>query len=153
MSQKTMASPALLVKNDGDLRTRVRIHNRGSSAAGPDDWWRFHAMKADERVEDVAVTRVLIGPQNQKRGLVELAVLAQTSDGIPSDEILANVLAAVSCSSVRPVGSSVRVVAATSRPFDVKAHIWLLPGVDRAVFDGLEARLRAAFAQGEGAWF
>ncbi|MCF6199323.1 MAG: baseplate J/gp47 family protein [Hyphomicrobiaceae bacterium] len=134
-------------EEDEDLRTRVRIHNRGSSSAGPDDWWRFHAMKADERVEDVAVTRVLIGPQNQQRGLVELAVLAQTSDGIPSNEILANVLAVVSCSSVRPVGSSVRVVAATSKPFDVKARIWLLPGVDKTVFSGLETRLRQAFSQ------
>ena len=131
---------------DEDLRIRVRIHNRGSSAAGPDDWWRFHAMKADERVEDVAVIRVPIGPHNQQRGLVRLSILAETPDGVPGEDVLENVRAHVTSDAVRPLGSKVEVVAATSRPVTVRAHIWLLPETQHFVFEKLETGLKQAFA-------
>lgn len=138
---------------DEDLRERVRIKVRGSSAAGAQDWWRQHAMRADERVEDVAVTLIPVGPDNQLRGLIELAVLAQTADGIPSDEILENVRAVVTSRAVRTLGSSPRVVAATTRPFDVRARIWLRAGAAISIADGLEARLRKAFARARGLGF
>jgi phage-related baseplate assembly protein len=134
-------------ESDEDLIERTRIRVRGSSAAGPDDWWRSKAMGADERVEDVAVTRVGVGQGNQERGLVELAVLAQSEDGVASEQLLEKVRRAVSNRAVRPLGSSVRVVAATTKAFSIHARIWLLPDAGVGVFEGLEGRLRAGFAK------
>ena len=138
---------------DEDLRERVRIKVRGSSAAGAQDWWRQHAMRADERVEDVAVTLIPVGPDNQRRGLIELAILAQTPDGIPSAEILENVRSVVTSRAVRTLGSSVRVVAETTKGFDVRARVWLRPDAPVTIADGLEARLRKAFARERGLGF
>jgi phage-related baseplate assembly protein len=134
---------------DEDLRERTRIYNRGSSSAGPDDWWRFHAMRADERVEDVAVTRVdfPIPGINQVRGKIILSILAQTADGVPSTEILDNVRAVVTSTRVRGVTTEVVVEAATSKPFSVVANVWLLPTAQRIVFDNLETQFRAAYAK------
>ena len=71
----------------------------------------------------------------------------------PSAEILENVRVAVTSRAVRTLGSSPRVVAATTRPFDVRARIWLLPDAAPAIFDGLEQRLREAFARARGLGF
>lgn len=136
-------------ESDADLRNRVRIKNRGSSSAGPDDWWRYHAMTADERVEDVAITRIHfpIPEPGQVRGKITVSVLAQTPDGIPSEEILANVRARLLSTAVRGVTTEVEVVSATSKSLDIAAKIWLLPSSTDAVFASLEATLRSAFAK------
>ncbi len=133
-------------ESDADLRQRTRIKNRGSSSAGPDDWWRYHAMAADERVEDVAVTRLPAGPDNTRRGRILLSLLAQTAAGVASPEMIERVRAAVSSPAVRPVGVEVDVRAASTRGFDVRAQIWLAPEAPGELFDGLEERLRAGFA-------
>ena len=99
------------------------------------------------------MTLIPVGPDNQRRGLIELAVLAQTADGIPSNEILENVRAVVTSRAVRTLGSSPRVVAATTRPFDVRARVWLRTGAAVTIADGLEARLRKAFARERGLGF
>ena len=132
---------------DEDLRQRVRIANRGSSSAGPDDWWKRHAMGAHELVEDVSVERVPIGDDNSQRGFVRLAILAQTPDGIPSEEILTAVRDVVTSDHVRNTCAKVEVVAATSISFDVGAKVWLFDDAPPGTFDTLEQALRDEVAK------
>ena len=139
-------------ESDADLRLRTRIKNRGSSSAGPDDWWRFHAMAADERVEDVAISRVKypIPEPGEVRGTITLSILAQTNDGVPSQEILDNVFAHVNKPNVRGTTTGVIVVPATTVGVDIHADIWLEDDTQDFVFDGLEAHLRAEWAERRG---
>ncbi len=137
----------LVDEPDEDFRERVRISNRGSSSAGPDDWWRKHALAAHEQVEDVSVDRVEIGPDNEERGFIRVAVLADTDDGIPSEEILTDVRNKLTADDVRGVCVKVEVVAATSLVFDVTAKIWTFENAASDTFDNLEAQLRAAVAE------
>lgn len=133
---------------DRDLKLRIRVKNRGSSAAGPDDWWRYHAMRAHEDVEDVAATRVAFPfpAPTQQRGDVLISVLAETVDGTPTQEMLDAVQAVLSSPSVRPVGSNPIVRSATTRVVDIAADVWLRPDAPVGTFEALEARLTAAWA-------
>ncbi len=135
-------------ENDADLRARVRTKNRGSSAAGPLDWWRAHAQAADAEVEDVAVTRpdFPTPAPGQTRGAITISVLAKGATGEPSTQTLAAVEAALTSPAVRGATTDVTVQAATRTSVDVTAEIWLGAGVDVAIYDGLAERLAGAWA-------
>lgn len=139
-------------ESDADLRTRVRIKNRGSSSAGPDDWWRFYAMEAHELVEDVAINRVKypIPEPGEVRGTITLSILAQTEDGVPNQEILDAVYAHVNSTSVRGTTTGVIVLPATTVGVDIDADIWLEDDAQDFVFDGLESYLRAQWSERRG---
>lgn len=135
-------------ESDAALRTRVRLWARGSSSAGPDDWWRFHAMTADPLVEDVAVSRVTfpIPAPAEQRGSLRISVLARTPDGVPPPEVLTRVSQALTSRSVRGVTTSVEVVPATLLPVNVVADVWLLPDALPGTVAAIEPALRAAWS-------
>jgi len=133
-------------ESDEDLIRRIRISNRGSSSAGPDDWWRKHALAAHERVEAVAVYRVPVGTENEQRGLVQLSILSKDPDGVPSQEVLDAVRARVTRRDVRNICATVQVVAATSITVDVEIKVWLRKDAVPGVFESMEQRLRDAVA-------
>ena len=134
-------------ENDEDFRRRIRISNRGSSSAGPDDWWRRHAMEAHERVEDVSVQRVPIGPENEQRGLVRLSILSKDPTGIPTQDVIDAVRAKVSQPNVRNTCSAVDVVSATSVTVDVRIKVWMRPDALPGVFENMESHLLKAMAE------
>jgi phage-related baseplate assembly protein len=133
---------------DADLRQRTRIRNRGSSAAGPDDWWRYHVMTADSAVVDVAVTRNAFPypAPSQARGDITISILADTADGVPTQGTIDRVTAAVNRRDVRPLGTAPRVTIATARIVNVTADIWLLPQAPSATFAAIEPHFRAAWS-------
>lgn len=135
-------------EGDAALRRRVRIKNRGSSAAGPDDWWRYHAMQADDAVEDVAVTRVQFPfpAPGERRGALTLSVLSTSVDGVPSEATLAAVRAVVTSPAVRGSCTEVTVRAAPVRTVDIAANVWLRPDAAAGTFGGLQQRLTDAWA-------
>jgi phage-related baseplate assembly protein len=128
----------LVGETDSALRSRVVLADQGNSAAGPEEWYEFHARSASAEVEDVAVYRTGTGPE------IGVAVFSTAEGGVPSAELLALVSAAVTSPSVRSINDIVSVVAATKITVDVSADIWLLPDAPMTVFDGLEATLVAA---------
>lgn len=125
-------------ETDFALRSRIVLADQGNSAAGPEEWYEFHARSASTEVADVAVYRTGAGPE------IEVAVLSTADGGIPSSELLATVRAVVTSPSVRSINDIVSVVAATKTVVNVTADVWLLPETPLSVFDGLEAMLRAA---------
>jgi phage-related baseplate assembly protein len=142
-------------ESDSDLRIRVRLRNRGSSAAGPDDWWKYWAMTADAGVEDVTITRIdyPFPAPNQKRGKIIISILARTPDGVASDALLAKVDAVVQSRAIRGVTTEVEVRRATQRTFDLAADVYLLPSAQASVFTGLDATLKSAFVTVRGLGF
>lgn len=142
-------------EKDDALKSRVRIKNRGSSAAGPDDWWRYWARTADARVQDVAVTRsdFPIPAPGQQRGQITIWVLANTTDGVATDDILANVRLVLNDRAVRGVTTEVIVRAASTRAFDVTSDVWLLPDAQPAAFAGIETLFRAAYGSARALGF
>ena len=128
----------LVGETDSALRSRVVLADQGNSAAGPEEWYEFHARSASIEVADVAVYKTGSGPE------IEVAVLSTAEGGIPSSELLAIVRAVVTSPSVRSINDIVSVVAATKTVVNVTADVWLLPETPLSVFDGLEAVLRTA---------
>ena len=134
---------------DADARQRARIRARGRSAAGPDDWWRDHALAADEAVEDVGVRRRASYPvpdDPNERGVIEVYILAQTDTGIPDQALLDKVSVALNKSDVRGTVVSIAVLAATSISIDITAEIYMTAGAPAGTFERLEADLRAFHA-------
>ncbi|MBC7311701.1 MAG: baseplate J/gp47 family protein [Rhizobium sp.] len=123
---------------DAALRSRIVLSDQGNSAAGPEEWYEFHARSASVEVADVAVYRTGAGPE------IEVSVLSTGEGGVPSAELLALVSAAVTSPSVRSINDIVSVVAATKITVDLTADVWLLPETPTTVFDGLEQGLRTA---------
>lgn len=128
----------LVGESDAALRSRIVLHDQGSSAAGPEAWYKFYARSASVRVKDVAVYRAGTGPN------ITLAILATDNGGVPDQPLLDAVYAAVNASSIRVISDVISVVASTSTTVNVNADIWLLPDTPMAIFTGLEAALRAA---------
>jgi len=131
-------------ETDAALRSRIVISDQGNSAAGPEEWYEFHARSASIEVADVAVYRTGAGPE------IEIAVLSTDEGGVPSAELLALVSAAVTSPSVRSISDVVTVASATKTVVNVAADVWLLPDAPVAVFDALEALLRSALTDEGG---
>lgn len=139
-------------ETDDALRRRVRVRNRGSSAAGAPDWWRAHALAAHPGIEDVAVTRPAYPypAPGEQRGSVTLSVLSKTADGAPSQEMLEAVTAAATSPAVRNAASAVIVQPATRTEVGVVAEIWLRPDALPGTFEALPQRLLSAWEGARG---
>ncbi|MER9961636.1 baseplate J/gp47 family protein [Mesorhizobium sp. M0045] len=134
-------------ETDEALRSRVVLAIQGRSPAGPEERYMFVARSADVRVKEVRVYRVDGGPN------IRIALLASDNGGVPDAAMLAAVTSAVSAAGVRVVSDVVEVLAATQVTSNIAAKVWLLPDTPMAVFDGLEATLRAAWSAEGGIGF
>lgn len=134
-------------ETDAALRSRTVIAISGRSTAGPHDWYRSAALRADVRVKDASVYRVGTGPD------LRIAVLATDNFGEPDAALLAAVELVVQSDEVRVISDRVEVVSATSATVNVAGQVWLQPDAPQSVFTGLEAELRAALAAEGGLGF
>ncbi|MGV1823255.1 baseplate J/gp47 family protein [Agrobacterium vitis] len=125
-------------ETDAQLRSRIVLADQGSSTAGSEEWYAYQARSVSSEVDAVAVYRTGSGPE------IEVAILSTAEGGVPSSALLAQVSAKVTSNAVRCVNDIVSVVSGTKTTVDVVADVWLLPDTPVAVFDGLEAVLRAA---------
>lgn len=123
-------------ETDTALRERVVLADQGNSAAGPEEWYEFHARSASALVRDVAVYRTGLGPE------LAVAVLSSEDGGVPSEALLSSVREAVTSPSVRSINDIVTVVSGVTTIVNVAAEVWLLPDTPVTVFDGLEQGLR-----------
>jgi phage-related baseplate assembly protein len=136
-------------ESDESLRQRIVLHDQGSSSAGPEEWYKFHARSVSADVRDVAVYRPGTGPE------ISIAVLSVSNGGVPTQALLDAVAAVVTSSSVRSINDVVTVVPAVTSgtTVDVVADVWLLPDTLVDVFNGLEAKLRTALTLEGGIGF
>lgn len=137
----------ILGESDDRLRSRVILAISGRSTGGTAARYRFIAMSASVDVRDAIVYREGTSP------VVNVAVFSYAAGGIASPGLLSTVAEALNADDVRMVNDTIAVRSAVTQTANIVADVWLLPGTPLAVFDGLEAALRAAFAAEAGLGF
>lgn len=125
---------AAVYESDSDFRYRIQLSLEGLSTAGPEGAYIFHALSADGQVLDASA----ISPTP---GQVLITVLSRAGTGVPSEALLATVLAKLSDESVRPLTDYVQVQPATIAQYQVTATLYFYAGPDREV---VMANARAA---------
>ena len=91
-------------ENDENYRERIQIAPESFSVAGPRGAYEYYARSAHNDIADVAI----VGPPDIEPGYVEIYPLMRGGD-LPSDEILAAVLAKCNADDVRPLTDCVSV--------------------------------------------
>lgn len=130
-------------ESDDALRDRTIERIMGSSTAGGSSWYRYQALTASPDVRDVLVS-------SPAPGEVQVAVLSKLGDGTASSTLLAAVDAVVQADDVRVITDTVTVLSATITTVPVTAQVYLYPDTPIEVFNGLQARLTAAFDAASG---
>lgn len=126
-------------EDDDALRLRTIERIMGSSTAGGAAWYRFAALSASPLVKDAAVS-------SPNPGEVLVNILSSQGDGTPSTALLNIVNTALQSDSVRVITDVVTVAGATINTVPVTAQVYLYPDTPIEVFNGLQAKLTAAFA-------
>lgn len=114
------------MESDADFRRRVQLAPEGFSTAGPAGAYVFHALGADPEIADAAAV-------SDTPGVVEIFVLARSEGGVPSEDAIAAVQAALSADNVRPLTDQVIVSAVDVVPYTVEAELEVYPGPDSAL--------------------
>ena len=130
-------------ETDAALRARVIERIMGSSTAGPAAWYRFQALSASGQVRDAAVS-------SPAPGEVLVNILSAEGNGTAGTELLEAVNEALQGDSVRVITDVVTVASAAINTVPVSAQVYLYPDTPIEVFNGLQARLAAAFANASG---
>lgn len=130
-------------ESDEALRARVIERIMGSSTAGGAAWYRYQALTASELVKDAAVS-------SPNPGEVLVNILSTQGNGTAGSQLLQTVDAVLQSDSVRVITDVVTVASATINTVPVTAQIYLYPDTPIEVFNGLQARLTAAFATASG---
>ena len=103
-------------ESDEDLRRRIQLSPEGLSTAGPTGSYEYFALSADPKVKDVVAT-------SPSGGNVAVTVLSSEGSGVPSDELIATVQAALDAERIRPVCDTVTVSKAAVTTYDVTAQL------------------------------
>jgi phage-related baseplate assembly protein len=99
-------------ETDDAYRDRIRLSGSTLSVAGPPNAYRFWAMSADASVADAYVS-------SPSPGVVKIVPICY-GGVMPSDDILAKVLASCSADDVRPLTDQVTVEAPTVQQYDIE---------------------------------
>ena len=99
-------------EKDDAYRDRIRLSGSTLSVAGPPNAYRFWAMSADASVADAYVS-------SPSPGVVKIVPICY-GGVMPSDDILAKVLASCSADDVRPLTDQVTVEAPTIQQYDIE---------------------------------
>jgi phage-related baseplate assembly protein len=133
----------LEAETDAALRARVIERIMGSSTAGGSAWYRFQALSASELVKDAAVS-------SPAPGEVLVSILSTAGNGTASSALIEAVDDVLQSDSVRVITDTVTVAGATISTVPVTAQVYLYPETPIEVFNGLQARLQAAFTEASG---
>lgn len=147
-------------EDDESLRRRMVLAPEGFSVAGPEGAYIFHALTADSDVLDASAvspepddikalvlatlaahsaSAPLVTAMTEAMdsatwpGEVEVTLLSRTDDGAVGPDVIANVDARLSDTSVRPLTDHVIVQGAEIVPFAISATMTFLSGPDRSV--------------------
>lgn len=110
-------------ESDAEFRARIQLAPEAFSTAGPSKGYEFHTKAAHQEITDVYVTSPVPGH-------VDVYVL--TKQDVVGADVLADVIAALTSDSVRPLTDQVSVHAFSPVNFHVIADIVVAPGPDSA---------------------
>jgi phage-related baseplate assembly protein len=119
---------------DPDYRRRIQMSFEGYTTAGSTDSYIFHGLSAAADVADVSAVSPIPGH-------VTVYVLSRTGNGQASEQLLADVAAALNGQYIRPMNDFVTVRSASIINYVITAELVMHPGPDSAV---VHAAARAA---------
>lgn len=140
----------LIMENDDAFRYRVQTRIMAWSVGGTAEHYRYWAMSADPRVLDAVAYSPDMGNGFNMGGQVIVAVMSAVGNHVPTDDLVAAVNTALTDTAVKILSDILIVQPATPISFNVQATIRLQPNTPKAVFDGLNAALLAAFNKIQG---
>lgn len=124
-------------ETDDQLRLRIVSAPEGFTVAGPRGAYVYHALSADGQVSDASAV-------SPTPGQVVVTILGRTGTGVPSDELLDTVRAALNDDEIRPLTDEVIVQGATVVNYTVVASIYLFPGPEsEPIIAAAQARVQA----------
>jgi len=137
---------AAVKETDEEYRQRLALKPESYSVAGPREAYRFHALSAHGQVKAAE-------PMSPMKGSTVVYVLSKIGDGIPSQEVLDAVEAALSDEDVRPLSEDVSVEPAeiVAYTYDVDLYVYPGPGGEiarQAAEDALAALAANNFSLG-----
>lgn len=109
-------------EDDDSFRRRIPLALERYSTAGPRGAYIAWALKADERIVDVAV-------DSPEPGEVKVYLLSEEGDGTADEAMTMRVYEILNDEKVRPLTDHVEVLSAEIVPYDVKLNIVLYAGV------------------------
>jgi phage-related baseplate assembly protein len=112
---------------DDSLRRRTQLAPEAFSTAGSEGAYIFQALSADVRVRDATATRM------DDRGTVRIAVMQNTADPTPTEDVLLAVSQRLNQKGIRPLTDMISVVPVKVFKTDIAANITLYPGPDSSV--------------------
>jgi phage-related baseplate assembly protein len=130
----------LVGETDEAFRYRIVEGIRGRSPGGSKHWYSYNALSAHPNVRSVAVDLVPGAPQ------VQVAVLSYDNGGIATQSLLNAVQTRLRSDEVKVVSDTITAVAAVFQTVNISANVWLLTGAPYSVFEGLDEKLKAAWA-------
>lgn len=113
-----------ILESDDDLRRRIQMAPNKLSTAGPILSYVGHTLDAHELIKDASITRPIAGT-------VRVHIMAYTSDGKPSQEVLDAAYQYLSDETRRPTCDTVEVVAATAKPIEITYQITYFDGPEK----------------------
>lgn len=117
--------PRLAGETDAAYRRRLQLKPASWSTAGPRDAYLFHALSAHTGVADAGV-------YSPYPGTTIVAVLGDTPDGAPTQEVLTAVESRLNDEEVRPLCETVIVQSVQVRAYVAHVTIYTYPGADAA---------------------
>lgn len=128
-------------EDDARYRARIQLAPEALSTAGTLGGYIYHAVSADVRVRDVAITVLRRQTLEQT---IEIVVLSKEGDGAPSAEIMENVRARLLREDIRLVTDAIEVRQARILTYTAEAKLFIRPGPSPALVKSkAEAALRA----------
>lgn len=115
-----------VMESNSSLQTRTLLSFEALSVAGPEGAYKYHALSADPLVSDVDVD----SPAPVE---VVVTVMTNTTTGVPDQDVLDNVLSALTDNDVRPFTDKVSVQAASAIDYAFQAVLTVYGGPDAEV--------------------
>ncbi len=117
VSNITVSGGGVDIEDDDSFYKSMRESLEGYSTAGAIGGYKFYAMRADERIADIAVS-------SPSAGNVSVKVLLK-GGVLPSDDVISKVLSAVNADDVRPLTDNVLVSAADSYSYNIDISYYI----------------------------
>lgn len=119
-------------ETDDRFRFRIQLSWARTSTAGPDDAYLYHVVNADPRIP-VVNNKAGVSIASPNPVEVEITIMSTDPTGIPDQDLLDVVTAALADRKVRPLTDQVTVAAATKVDYTVTATLEIYDGPDKAV--------------------
>lgn len=128
VSNITVSSGGVVIESDDSYRERILLAFEAFSVGGPRKAYEYYARRVSQAIVGVHVGNDVDSAGNAIGGTVAVTLL--TTDGLPGQELIDKVSAALSDETVRPLCDTVIVRAPEVVEYKIDARLVLFKGAD-----------------------